>query len=308
VTADLIGQAKATGTPMRTDELLARLRRHYIKPSDPLPGGVFIPECGWNGSTGGRVDALYVGFTSTSGRILVGHELKVSRADWRHELDQNGKADAWHDQCHAWYVVAPSTEIVPPDELPDGWGLLVVDARTTTRLKCVVKATRRTVTPSWNATRSIIARQDTLRAQAIAAHQQKADQEARAEVSRQIAAERVRRDQRSMSPEDREAINRWDEVCDLVRAAGYEPADWGPKHIAVDELAAAIRIVKAAGSVPPFRVSGLEQSLRDAADQVAEVTAAVAEYRRIDRRNPPTPPGSTPAIGKGRRRTLGENP
>lgn len=81
---------------MRTEELLARLQRHYIKPGEQFPGGIFLPEVGWNGRSGGRVDALYVGFTSTSGRRLVGHELKVSRSDWRHELDQPGKADGWH--------------------------------------------------------------------------------------------------------------------------------------------------------------------------------------------------------------------
>lgn len=77
---------------MRTDGLLERLERHYIKPGEPLAGGVFLPEVGINGGGSSRCDAIYVGFTSTSGRMLVGHELKVSRADWRRELDQPGKA------------------------------------------------------------------------------------------------------------------------------------------------------------------------------------------------------------------------
>lgn len=37
---------------MTTGELLALLRRHYIKPSQPLPGGVFLPEVGWNPPAG----------------------------------------------------------------------------------------------------------------------------------------------------------------------------------------------------------------------------------------------------------------
>lgn len=86
-----------------TRELLDRLQRHYIKPGEPLPGGVFLPEVGWNGGTGGRgtfgtggtCDAIYIGFTTTSGRVLVGHELKVSRADWVKELNSPGNAFIW---------------------------------------------------------------------------------------------------------------------------------------------------------------------------------------------------------------------
>ena len=93
-----------------TDDLMVRLRRHYIPPG-PLPGGVFIPECGWNGAglDGGRrrCDALYIGFTSKSGRRLIGHEVKATKADWRNEHDKVGKADEWADQCHEWWIVAP---------------------------------------------------------------------------------------------------------------------------------------------------------------------------------------------------------
>ena len=37
---------------MSSADLLARLQRHYIKPGAPLPGGVFLPEVGVNGSWG----------------------------------------------------------------------------------------------------------------------------------------------------------------------------------------------------------------------------------------------------------------
>jgi hypothetical protein len=156
---------------MRTDELMARLRRHYIKPGENLPGGVFLPECGWNGPGGVRqVDALYVGFTTTSGRLLVGHELKISRADWLTELKTPGKSDDWADQCHEWWLVVNDPTIVHPGELPAGWGLMS-PGRSKTRMEVHTAADRkpRTHAPSWDAARSIIARQDTLRAQAIGA-------------------------------------------------------------------------------------------------------------------------------------------
>lgn len=182
---------------MNTGELMARLERHYIKPSDPLPGGVFIPECGWNGGgTGRRCDALYVGFTGTSGRILVGHEVKVSRADWRHELDQLHKAEVWADQCHEWWVVAPSIDIVPPAELPAGWGLMV-PGKSKVRLDKVVRAvTHHDRKPSWAAVRSVMSRQDTLRAEAILRFQREIQDQVRAgvdaEMTRRAQARRDR--------------------------------------------------------------------------------------------------------------------
>lgn len=157
------------GEFVRTADMMERLRRHYLKPGN-MPGGVFVPEVGINGPMRQqRCDALYVGFTSSSGRLLVGHEVKVSRSDWRHELDQPHKADRWSDQCHAWYVVAPSIEVVKPEELPHGWGLLTINPRTTTRLDVTVKAaTYPDREPAWWAVRSLIARNDTLTWQAIA--------------------------------------------------------------------------------------------------------------------------------------------
>jgi hypothetical protein len=177
---------------MRTADLLALLERHYIKPGAPFPGGIFLPECGWNGGNyehpgAGGCDALYVGFTSTSGRILIGHELKVSRADWLNELKQPGKSDPWADQCHEWWLVVSDCAIVQAGELPAGWGLMV-PGRSKTRMSVVTKPDRKPAThrPSWTAVRSIMARQDTLRAQAISAARRKATDEANAELAKRV--------------------------------------------------------------------------------------------------------------------------
>lgn len=224
---------------MGSKELLKRLERHYLKPG-PLPGGIFVPEVGWNGAAGNRADALYVGFTSTSGRRLVGHELKVSRADWRHELDQPGKADAWHDQCHAWYVVAPSTDIVPPEELPDGWGLMVVNPRTTTRLDVKVRATvHGDRTPSWYAVRSIMARQDTLRAQAIGQIQREAYEKALIEVQ----GRELKRIQERAADSGRQATQT---LAQIEEAFGCSFTDWRHDNlVSPSEFGDALRIAKA---------------------------------------------------------------
>lgn len=155
----------------QTTTLLALLERHYIKPGAGLPGGVFVPEVGQNGGwgAGSRCDAIYVGFTSTSGRILIGHELKVSRADWLAELNKPGKADTWADECHEWWLVVPDPAIVHTGELPAGWGLMSPGS-SKTRMRVNIKPHRKepsTHRPGWDAVRSILARLDTLRAQAI---------------------------------------------------------------------------------------------------------------------------------------------
>lgn len=187
-------------TAMTTAELLARLQRHYIKPGENLPGGIFVPEVSANGSWGAgrRCDALYVGFTSSSGRILVGHELKISRADWLHELDDREKADQWADQCHEWWLVVSDPTIVRPGELPAGWGLMA-PGRSKTRLDIHHKPDRRPREhqPSWDTVRAILARQDTLRAQAISDDRQRAYDrayaKARTEHEKHVEAEVARR-------------------------------------------------------------------------------------------------------------------
>lgn len=157
-----------------TTTLLALLQRHYLKAGEVKPGGVFVPEVTINGNYGAggrRCDAIYVGFTNVSGRILVGHEIKVSRADWLAELSKPGKADMWGDECHEWWLVVPDPAIVRDGELPDGWGLMYPGGGRSTRMRVHTKARRkdpRTHDPSWDTVRSVMARVDTLRATAVA--------------------------------------------------------------------------------------------------------------------------------------------
>jgi hypothetical protein len=195
---------------VNTKELMQRLERHYIKPGAPLPGGIFLPEVGWNNGGGqGGCDAIYVGFTSTSGRVLTGHELKVSRADWVKEMESPGKADAWADQCHQWYLVVSDPDIVREGELPPGWGLMVPNPRTKTRMDVKVRPEHKlNHDPSWLAVRSIMARQDTLRAQAIMRIKQDAVVAARAEQAEALEKARAAAKQ----PDEHAAILLWEAI------------------------------------------------------------------------------------------------
>lgn len=65
-------------------------------------------------------------------QALHGHEIKVSRSDWLRELADPTKADAWKRYCDRWWLVAPPG-VGRPEELPDGWGLLVPSRNGTLR-------------------------------------------------------------------------------------------------------------------------------------------------------------------------------
>lgn len=239
-----------------TRELLVRLQRHYIKPGENLPGGVFIPECGWNGGsrgTGGTCDAIYIGFTSTSGRILVGHELKVSRADWVKELSSPGKSDGWADECHQWYLVVNDPQIVRDGELPAGWGLMA-PGRSKTRMDIRVKSeTKQGHHPSWLAVRSVIARQDTLRAQAITAGRQKVWEEIEASNKPRIDAEVARR--LGYQPDVADLQRKLEQVETALGGRIDWPAEergyilGGREWVGLDELRLIADAVRAAGTV-----------------------------------------------------------
>lgn len=243
-------------SPMgETADLLARLQRHYIKPGEPLPGGVFLHEVGWNGQGGyRRCDALYVGFTTTSGRILVGHELKISRADWLHELDQNGKSDEWADECHEWWLVVNDPAIVRDGELPAGWGLMA-PGRSKTRMQIVHKPDRKPAThrPGWHALRSILARQDTLRAHAISDVKMSARADAEKNLQARVDLEVGHRMQ--YQPD----VAELERKLKLIETALGGRIDWGAdergyilsgrEHVGLAELELIAGAVRAAGTV-----------------------------------------------------------
>ena len=272
---------------MTTPELLKTLQSHYIADSSDMharDGGVFAPEVSVNGTWGSgsrRADALYAGFTSASGRVLVGHELKVSRSDWRHELDQLDKADTWADACHAWYVVAPSTDIVPPEELPDGWGLMLPPKSSRgKRMRIEVKATvKKDFSPPWWALRSFMARIDTL------AHQKRLDEVQRIVQERmneyQDRMKSIRGD-RQLTGDEKSRLDRLDR---LEKSLGLEITDWRTDieegRVSLDVLIAAARLASA-GSDHRLRSLGRSVEVLAAAHSrlVSDVLPALAELER----------------------------
>lgn len=201
-----------TTTPPTTRTLLDLLRRHYMRRHyirrQDFPGGIFLAECGLNGVTGRRCDAVHVGFTATSGRILRGHEIKVTRSDWLTELSKVDKASTWADACHEWWLVVSDPAIVHDGELPPGWGLMTPTSR---GIKVRVRAERKPADhqPPWLVVRSIMARLDTLQAQ----ERERTRADLRTEINAQY--EEIYRNRQGPAPLDPETRERL-QVLNLV--------------------------------------------------------------------------------------------
>lgn len=194
---------------MTAAQLCERLERHYIDPGKDLPGGIFLTEV-QAPSAPRRIDALHLGFTRSRGHLLQGHEIKVSRSDWMTELRDASKAEAWWVHCHKWWVVAPSVDIVRPDELPFGWGLLVVNPRSRVRLAVAVES-RTNPQPIVNLPLllEVAKKLDTMRADQVRHAVNRAREQDRAEAAKH-------RPQPSVLPEQTEAQRTVDDLADAL--------------------------------------------------------------------------------------------
>lgn len=75
---------------------------------------------------GARVADFVAADRHSKTMALHGHEVKVSRADWRNELKDPTKADAIKRYMDYWWLVVPDASIIKPGELPGDWGLMVL--------------------------------------------------------------------------------------------------------------------------------------------------------------------------------------
>lgn len=108
------------------EQLLAQLRNGPY----PLGSHAWLYEVrnatGWGGNR--SADALVVSCWPSRGIWIAGLEVKVSRADWVRELRDPDKSAAVQRYCDYWWVVAPP-DVVQLAELPETWGLYVVDGK-----------------------------------------------------------------------------------------------------------------------------------------------------------------------------------
>jgi len=91
-------------------------------------------------STGGAnciADVMVLGAWHSSGNLLEGFEVKISRADWLNELKKPNKSYENKKYCDKWWLVIADQSMVKGGELPEDWGMMaVVDGE----LKVIKKA------------------------------------------------------------------------------------------------------------------------------------------------------------------------
>lgn len=196
--------------------LLDALRDHYIKPGDQWAGGVLLTEV-QSPTTLRRADAVYLGFTSSRGYCIDVCELKVTKADFRRELDDPSKAEAWWPHSTRWWIVSPHPSVTPPEELPDGWGLMC-PAKRGRRFQVIRKPEVRQPHVDLTLLITLAKKLDTVRENEVRQAVYRAQQEFYAKEAE------LRRELRSTSdPHAQERLRLLDE---MEQAAGLTLRDW----------------------------------------------------------------------------------
>jgi hypothetical protein len=141
-------QAAVPATAQAVTDLL---RRHYL-PEGRTVAGIFAPEIGSpDGSR--RADLIWAPTTIAGGAGLVGHEIKVSRADVQAELGDPAKADSWAKYCARWWLVVSDPRLISGLDVPTAWGVMAPPSgrrtRSMTILRPAPKLTPVNATPAW---------------------------------------------------------------------------------------------------------------------------------------------------------------
>jgi len=81
---------------------------------------------GWGNGSDTTSDVMVLGSWPSSGQLLEGFEVKVSRADWLNEVKCNGEKAQNKCFCDKWWLVIADESMVKEGELFDDWGMMAV--------------------------------------------------------------------------------------------------------------------------------------------------------------------------------------
>lgn len=121
----------------KASDVIAMLDKHYNAPNRPK-SWLFAPEIKAPHSDR-RADLIVAPLTSTGGLRLIGHEVKVSRADVLSELASPMKHDDWAKYCTHWWLVVSDPALIEGLEVPDHWGIMSPPSGRRTRSMTVLK-------------------------------------------------------------------------------------------------------------------------------------------------------------------------
>lgn len=266
-----LGERSKLTTPMLNDLLHA----HFIAPRDRTDlagaGAVYLTEVTAPGNSNRRADAVHIGLWSSrgGGRIDV-CELKTSRSDFRRELEQPAKAEAWWPYSTTFSIVSPGVDITPPDELPAGWGLMVPNPRGGRRFKTIVKPAEREPKLTIGLLLTLLKNTETTRTSALR-HQAQQMQD---QHYKQI--QEVRRERGNVSPQD---VKRLDLLERLEKAMDIQLGEYPWRDQLEPESAAEGLAVFMRGHAA--RQQAREVAERDARNLEDLAARAAAEAKKL---------------------------
>lgn len=252
------------------------LRNHFLAPGETLPGGVFLTEveAPIDGAVR-RADAVYLGFTRTPGWCIDVCEIKVSRADLQREIAQPTKTDAWYPHCTRFWIVAPGSDVAPPESLPEGWGLMVPGKRGR-RFRVLREPAVREPVVTLPLLITLAKKMDLQRSEQVSG----VSRRLRGEMEDALREQRERHEAQDnyLTPDDR---RRLELLGRLEKATGFELANWSGRGYGTDveratpeewgrAIRLAMRVVQ--GSLDP-------RAFVDAGRQIGILEQAVSEVR-----------------------------
>lgn len=110
---------------MTETEVFERLKFAFPPPAHVLLPQVKVPPR--EGQVARIADALCASVYESRGLWLAGIEIKVTRTDFMKELRDPEKSEPILRYCKYYYLATP-TDLVSPEELMEGWGLVYVRA------------------------------------------------------------------------------------------------------------------------------------------------------------------------------------
>lgn len=212
-------------------------------------------------------DAVSIGIWPSSGHVIHGFEVKVSRSDWLNELKNPGKSMPIFKHCDRWSLVCPAG-LVAASELPSTWGMFHFNG---TALREVVKPPKLTPeAPTAGFMAALARRAGEADSTIIAAAVKKAEALMRArqdeDVKRRV--DRALEDHRNAGEADRKLGSKIAATFGEARAFGWFDDE---------AFCAAVRMVMACG------VGASYGSMTSIANQLRQ------QAERIDKALSPTP-------------------
>lgn len=240
-------------------DVRALLRKRYCHPEWAL----CFEVANATGTNARRyADAVAMNLFPSRGLALHGFEIKVSKADFRSEIENPDKSVAVQQYCDHWWVVAPA-EAVDETLLPKTWGWLRVDNSRLVVAKQAPELDAKPVTRSFMA--ALVRRANEVDASEV-------DKLVRDKVDA-LRQEDEKRFERNLAARARKGDEAVKALEDLRKRIGPDE-HW--HYLDQDAVAKAVKMVVSSGVLGTYGgIRELERSTRRAADQIAKALNAV---------------------------------